>query len=153
MSYQKKSALVEYEPGKTSVGELVERVRQTNKYTVDLKEPVVTRLSTEIGAWKVSCLNPAYSPASRGGLVVTLEPSKRGQVALLRAEWSGEDGLSVAPGALQEDPGSGVWTSTADFEVAKELEKDELLARVTLTYRVEGVQSRVTLDAVVPVPR
>ncbi len=153
MSYQKKTALVEYEPGKMSVGRMIDCVRRTNKYAADLKEPVVTRLSTEIGEWKVSCLAPVYSPASKGELVLTLEPSKRGQVSLLRAEWTGEEGLSVASGVLREDPSSGAWTSTADFKVARELQKDELLARVTLSYRVDEAEGEVTLEAVVPVPR
>ncbi len=153
MSYPKKMALVEYEPGKTSVGQLIDGVRQTIKYAASLKGPVETRLSTEIGAWKVRSLDPCYAPASKGRLIATLSPSQRGSVAVLRAAWSGEEGLSVTSGALVEDLVSGVWTSTADFQIARELPKDELVARVTLTYRVEAVEGEVTLEAVVPVPR
>lgn len=54
---------------------------------------------------------------------------------------------------VHEDPASAVWTSTAEFEVAAELQKDELLAHATLTYRVDGIEKTATLGAVVPVAR
>lgn len=153
MSYQRKTATVEYEPGKTSVGQLVECVRRTNKYTAALKEPVVTRFATDVGAWKAHSDVPVYSPASRGKLMLTLDPSKRARVSSLHAEWSGEDGLSVTAAPAHEDPDSGVWTSTAEFEIAREVQEDELLARATVTYRVEGIEKTITLGAVVPVAR
>lgn len=85
--------------------------------------------------------------------MLTFDPSKRASVSSLHAEWFGEDGLSVTSAPAREDPDSGAWTSTAEFEIAREVQKDELLARATVTYRVEGVERTVTLGAVVPVAR
>lgn len=147
---------MEYEPGRTSVAALLRALEPTLKYVGRQESPVETSLTNSAGTWLLATRQSAYAPGEGGRMTLRIQRRPEVEVGGFVAAWSGEDALHVvasAAPATATDDSSGTVEFSADFAVATEVARPELLARVTVEYRLGDTPECVTLVGVVPVVR
>lgn len=142
---------MEYEPGETSVLELLHAVGETQKYKAALEAPVETSLRDALGTWTANTDRPSYAPGSKGRILlrIALRPEARPQE--LRAAWAADAGLGLQPGPAAGEGDAATHLFFTDFVVPADPGTNELLVRATVDYADPGGARRATLATVIPI--
>ncbi len=132
MNFDSKTASVEYEPDKTTLGAVMATLMRTNKYTATLDAPVATKFATSEVDFSVKCEKATHAADSDGKLLIVLA---------FKGESKGDPKMScTAADGLTLTPDGG----DMKFHVGKDLKDGEYLITVHIEY--PGASGAVKVD-------
>ena len=141
MNFEKKTASVEYEPGKTTLKDVMATLMRTNKYTATLDSPVTTTFAANEADFSVKCESPKHAPDSDGKLLIVLgfKGESKGDPKM---SCTAADGLTLTP-----DGGD------MKFHVGKDVKDGEYLITVHVEYSGASGSVKVDMPGVVIVAK
>ncbi len=137
MNFEKKTASVEYEPDKTTLGDVMASLMRTNQYTSKLDAPVATTFVTGEADFSVKCEKASHAPDSDGKLLIVLG---------FKGETKGDPKMScTAADGLTLTPEGG----DMNFHVGKDVKDGEYQITVHVEYAGAAGTVKVDLPGVV----
>jgi len=153
IDFQEKTATATYDPSKTTVERLIASLTKKKKYGATL-EHLETRYDVGIGTWILATEGTTCSPEGKGKLLLTFEPTG-GSISDVKVDWKTDPGATLTPvNSEAKEELTTSHTFSAEFEVAGDVKKTELIVRVSVSYtgkddKKKGGPAKVDLPGVI----